>query len=290
MNAPIIQLIHTQLDAVYSADAVAPPSAAVPRRRWRLGPGRAIPYGRAIGPILLLLLWFGASALGLIDPRILPAPWTVVQAALDLISDGRLQDNLETSAIRAGQGFAYGVLGGVVVALLAGLTRFGEYTLDGLVEVKRAIPTLALIPLLMLWLGIGETMKVTIIALGVFAPVYINTFAGLRGIDSKYVELAETLKVSHWSFLRHVVLPGALPGFLLGLRFGVNAAWLTLVVVEQLNATSGIGYMIDLARTYGQTEIVLVGICVYALLGLTSDGIVRLIQRRVLSWRRTLAD
>jgi sulfonate transport system permease protein len=130
---------------------------------------------------------------------------------------------------------------------------------------------------------------VTVISLSVFIPIYINTHTALRGIDLKHVELAETLGLSRWAFIRQVVLPGSLPGFFLGLRFGVMGAWLALVVVEQLNATSGIGYMINLARNYAQSDVMVVGLVVYALLGLSSDILVRLAESRVVAWRRTLA-
>jgi sulfonate transport system permease protein len=260
------------------------------RRKRRLGPGKQLKFGAAIGPILLLVVWSIGSATGWLDPRVLSAPWTVVTTTGDLIADGRLQSNLWTSAQRAFAGLGIGVLLGTVLALLSGLSRLGEAILDGPIQIKRAIPSLALLPLLILWLGIGESMKVTTITLGVFVPIYIHTHNGLRTIDSRYVELAETVGLSRWEFIRRVVLPGALPGFLLGLRFAVTAAWLSLVVVEQINSTSGIGYMMELARTYGQTDIIIVGLVLYGVLGLLSDGVVRLVQRRTLSWRRTLAD
>ena len=260
------------------------------RRRRRLGPGKPIKFGAAIGPVLLLVVWSIGSATGWLDPRVLSAPWTVVTTTGDLIADGRLQSNLLTSAQRAFVGLGLGVALGTVLALLSGLSRFGEAVLDGPIQIKRAIPSLALLPLLILWLGIGESMKITTITLGVFVPIYIHTHNGLRTIDSRYVELAETVGLSRWQFIRRVVLPGALPGFLLGLRFAVTGAWLALVVVEQINSTSGIGYMMELARTYGQTDIIIVGLVLYGVLGLLSDGAVRLIQRKALSWRRTLAD
>ncbi|MEV0524134.1 ABC transporter permease [Streptomyces sp. NPDC050439] len=259
-----------------------------PRRR-RLGPGRPVPYGWAIGPLLLLALWSVGSAAGFIDARNLSAPWTVVSTAGDLIAEGRLQSNLATSAQRAALGLLFGTAAGLALAITAGLSRIGEGIIDGPVQIKRAIPSLALIPLLILWFGIGESMKVITIALGVFVPVYIHTHNGLRTIDGRYAELAETVGLSRTGFVRHVVLPGALPGFLLGMRFAVTAAWLSLVVVEQVNATSGIGYMMELARTYGQTDIIIVGLVVYGLLGLVSDALVRLVERKALSWRRTLA-
>ncbi|MFC9914178.1 ABC transporter permease [Streptomyces sp. NPDC127197] len=275
-----------------AAPAVHAPAPVIPTRRTgrkRLGPGRAVPYGWAIGPLLLLALWAAGSGLGLIDARSLPAPWIIAQTTGDLVADGRLQSHLATSAQRALLGLLFGVLAGLVLALVSGLSRLGEAVIDGPVQIKRAIPSLALIPLLILWFGIGETMKVITIALGVFVPIYIHTHNGLRTIDNRYAELAETVRLSRLGFVRHVVLPGALPGFLLGMRFAVTAAWLALVVVEQVNATSGIGYMMELARTYGQTDIIIVGLVVYGLLGLVSDALVRLVERRALSWRRTLA-
>jgi sulfonate transport system permease protein len=260
------------------------------RRARRLGPGKPIPFGLQIGPALLIAIWIIGSATGLIDPRILSAPWTVATTAVDLIIEGRLQANLAISGSRALQGLALGIVIGTALALASGLSRWGEALIDGPVQIKRAIPTLALIPLLILWFGIGETMKVTVITLAVIVPIYIHTHNGLRTIDNRYVELAETLRMSHLEFITQVVLPGALPGFLLGLRFALTSAWLSLVVVEQINATSGLGYMIELARTYGQTNVILVGLVVYALLGLLSDALVRLIAKRTLSWRRTLAE
>ncbi|MFY1614755.1 ABC transporter permease [Micromonospora sp. WMMD736] len=265
-------------------------TAAVGRPRRRLTPGRPIPFGAAIGPTLLLAVWAAGSAAGWIDPRTLSAPWTVLTTAGDLVADGRLQDNLVISAQRAGLGLAIGTAVGTVLAVFAGLSRWGEAILDGPIQIKRAIPALALIPLLVLWFGIGEQMKVITITLGVFVPVYIHTHNGLRTIDSRYVELGESLRLRRTAFIRRIVLPGALPGFLLGMRFAVVGAWLSLVVVEQINSTSGIGYMMELAREYGQTDVIIVGLVLYGLLGLLSDGVVRLAQRRALSWRRTLAD
>ncbi|MER7800814.1 ABC transporter permease [Streptomyces parvulus] len=272
--------------------AQAPPPGPAPLRaprRPRLGPGKPVRYGWAIGPVLLLALWAAGSGLGVFDVRSLPAPWTIASTARDLVDNGKLPSHLATSAQRALLGLLFGVAAGLLLALVSGLSRLGEAVLDGPVQIKRSVPSLALIPLLILWFGIGETMKVITIALGVFVPVYIHTHNGLRAIDSRYAELAETVRLGRLGFVRHVVLPGALPGFLLGMRFAVTGAWLALVVVEQVNATSGIGYMMELARTYGQTDVIIVGLVVYGLLGLASDALVRLVERRALSWRRTLA-
>lgn len=256
--------------------------------RWRTSKRR--PYEAALGPLLLLAAWTIASATGALDPRVLSAPWTVITTAFELIADGRLQSHLATSATRVALGLAAGTVVGTLLALLSGLTRVGEATIDGLIQLKRSVPLLALIPLFILWLGIGEAMKLLTIALAVTLPVYIHTHAGLRAIDARFIELAETLHLGRWDFVRRIALPGALPGFLMGLRLGVTSSLLSLVVVEQINATSGIGYMMSLARTYGQTEIILVGLVVYGLFGLSSDAGLRAIEKRALAWRRSLAS
>lgn len=264
------------------------PSADVRPRIRRLGLRKPVPLAAGSGIVLLLAVWTAGSTAGLIDPRVLSAPWTVVTTGVDLAVDGNLLENLWVSLTRAAQGLVWGVLAGVVLALLSGLSRVGEALLDGPIQVKRAVPNLALLPLLILWFGIGEEMKVITIALGVFIPIYIHTHNGLRSIDKRYVELAETLRLGRRQFVTRVVLPGALPGFLLGLRFAVTGSLLALVVVEQVNGTAGIGYMMELARTYGQTEVIFVGLVVYGVLGYTADYSVRLLQRKALTWRRTL--
>ncbi|WP_035699619.1 ABC transporter permease, partial [Glycomyces tenuis] len=212
------------------------------------------------------------------------------QTAAELISSGRLGADLLVSAQRFAIGLVFGVAAGVALALVSGLSRIGEAIVDGPVQIKRSIPNLALLPLLLLWFGIDERMKIITIALGVLIPIYIHTHNGLRSIDSRYAELSETVRLGHGAFIGRVILPGALPGFLLGMRFAVTSAWLSLVVVEQVNATNGIGYMMQLAGSYGQTDVIIVGLVLYGLLGLISDGIVRIVQRRALSWRRTLED
>ena len=293
MNAPAGPRLEVTATIAFEAVPIDSPGEAAPpagaRKARGLGRGDKVALGWLLGPFLLLLAWTTGSAAGLIDPRILPSPWATLAAGVGLVRDGRLQANLAISALRAGEGFAWGVAAGSLLGLVAGLSQLGDYAIDGLVQIKRSIPTLALIPLLVLWFGIGETMKVTVIAISVFIPMYIQIHTALRGIDVRHLELAETLGLGRWRFIRHVVLPGTAPGFMTGLRFGVMAAWLALVVVEQLNATSGIGYMINLARTYAQSDVILVGLVVYALLGLASDAAVRRLEARVLVWRRTLA-
>ena len=266
------------------------PAATARNRRTRraLTPGKLGPLGLLFGPAVVLAIWQLSSSLGWLSPRLLASPITALEVGYELFRSGDLTGHLLTSATRAYLGLGIGVVAGLVLALISGLTRTGEASIDGLVQIKRAIPTLALIPLAILWLGIGEFMKIAIIATSVLVPVYINTHAALRSIDIRYVELARTVGLSHWEFVRRIALPGALPGFFTGLRLAVTTCWTALVVLEQINTTKGIGYLMSRARDYGQTEIIVVGLVIYAILGLASDGIVRLWERRSLSYRKVI--
>ncbi|KUO13871.1 ABC transporter permease [Streptomyces sp. DSM 15324] len=271
----------------------APVAVAVeqPRRRRRsLAPGKRLPAARLAGPLLLVALWAAASAAGRLDPGAIPAPWTVLATGARLWTDGTLPTDVLTSLERAGYGFAIGLTAGVALALASGLSRTGEALIDGTVQLNRAIPVLGLIPLFILWLGIGETFKIAIIAIVVYIPIYLNTHAALSGIDHRFVELAEVQGLSRLQFVRQIVIPGALPGFFVGLRLGVTGSWLGLVVLEQINATSGLGYLMFQAQNYGRSDVILVGLLIYGVFGLVSDSAVRLVERRVLSWRRTLSN
>ncbi|GLW33594.1 ABC transporter permease [Actinoplanes regularis] len=256
--------------------------------RRRLGPGRRIRFAFWIGPALVLALWSAGSATGVITPAILSAPWDVVVAFEDQWVNHDLLGNILSSLQRAAIGLTLGVVTGAVLAVVSGLSRIGESLIDGPIQIKRSVPTLAVIPLFIAWFGIDQEMKIITIALISLVPIYIHTHNGLRSIDGKYAELAETIGIGRGEFVRHVVLPGALPGFLLGMRFAVTASLLGLVVVEQYNAVAGIGHMITLAEQYGQTDVIVVGLVIYGIFGYCADSAVRLTGRRVLAWRQTL--
>lgn len=251
------------------------------------------PLGRGtslLGPSLLLLAWELAAQVGWLSADVLAPPSTAVTTGYRLLVDGLLWPHLQASAWRAWAGLVIGVALGLVLALVAGLSRTGDALIDGVVQAKRAIPTLALIPLAILWLGIGDSMKITLIATGVCLPVYLSTHAALKGIDLRYVELAQTLELDRWTFIRKVAMPGALPGFFVGLRFAVTICWGALVVLEQINTTQGIGYLMNRARDYGQTDVIVVGLVTYMVLGMASDRLVRVVERRVLRYRRVIGS
>lgn len=283
-------MTQAPLDMAVPGLAQRQPAPATARPAPPLVPERLSQGMLLIGPALLLVLWEAASRIGWLSPETLTAPSQALVAGYDMVADGSLLPHLLASAGRAYSGLFLGVLAGVVLALASGLTRTGEALLDGLVQIKRAVPTLALIPLAIIWLGIGESMKIFLIFTAVLVPVYLNTHAALRGIDIGHVELAQTLGLSRAEFIRKVALPGALPGFFVGLRIAVSLCWTALVVLELINTQTGIGYLMNRARDWGQTDVIVVGILIYALLGLLSDAVVRRIEARVLSYRRSLGS
>ncbi|NPD69422.1 ABC transporter permease [Lichenicola cladoniae] len=240
---------------------------------------------RAVSPLLILAIWQAASSSGLVSPQTLASPWRILVTMRGLIADGSLLHNLSVSLVRAGSGLAIAIVAGVVLALIAGLSRVGEDAIDGPMQMIRTLPALALVPLFILWFGIGETPKIALIALGALVPIYLNLFKGIRSVDPKLLEMGRTLGLSRAQTIRDIVLPGALPDLLVGLRFSVGISWLMLVVAEQVNANSGIGHMMMDAEDFLRTDIILVGLLIYAALGLISDQIVRTMERVFLAWR-----
>lgn len=243
------------------------------------------PLRRAVGPILLLLVWHLASTSGLLPAEVLAGPATVVGSAGELIASGELQAAIAASLGRVVTGLAIGGTLGVGLALVSGLSRIGEDLLDSTVQMLRTIPTIALIPLLIIWFGIGEQPKIALIAIATAFPLYLNVYAGIRNVDQTLVEAARTLGLRRAGLIRHVILPGAMPGALVGLRYSLAVAWLALVFGEQINATAGIGYLMNNAREFFQTDVIVVCLVIYALLGLAVDAIVRGLERTLLAWR-----
>lgn len=194
--------------------------------------------------------------------------------------------NLLISLRRVLEGLGLGVGIGLTLAVLSGLFRAGEDLLDPVVQAARAVPILGLVPLAIIWFGVGEMPKIFLIALGSTFAIYINTFAGIRSVDQKLVEAGETFGLTRWGLVRRVILPGALPNFLVGLRLALVGSWLIVIVAEEINAQSGIGYLIMQAQTTDRTDIMMMGLAIYAILGLLADALVRLLERRLLSWRR----
>ena len=264
---------------VATIDGRAPANASGPwkRHKWSII--------RFSSPVVLLALWQILSATGLIPQDVLPAPQLIFDAGLQLVRDGKLADALEVSGVRVLEGLALGGLVGVALGVAVGLSRWVEATADPPLQMVRALPHLGLIPLFILWFGIGELPKVLLVALGVSFPLYLNTFSAIRQVDPKLLETADVLGFSLWQRLRTIILPSAAPQVLVVLRQSLAIAWLTLIVAEQINADKGIGFLINNARDFLRIDIIIFCLVVYALLGITTDAIVRALENRALRYR-----
>ena len=253
--------------------------------------GRGGGWYRLISPVVALGLWQAASSTGILPASKLASPASIAHTAYTLVvtgspAYGTLQASLLASCERWAVGLAIGVAVGVLLAVLTGLSRIGEATLDPILQALRSVPLLGLIPLFIVWFGIGELPKVLFVVLSALFPMYINTFAGIRGVDSKLGELGHVLGLRRSEMIRHIVLPGALPAALTGLQLSVVFSLIALVVGEQINATSGLGFMITQAEQFLNNSVIMVALIVYAILGLLANGAVRLLERKALAWRR----
>ncbi len=235
-------------------------------------------------PVTALVVWQGLASAGLISSRLMPAPVDVVLAAYSLILSGELVHHLGISLARAAAGFVVGGAIGFLLGLVNGISPLADRLFDTSVQMIRNIPHLAMIPLVILWFGIGEEAKLFLVALGVMFPIYLNTYHGIRSIDRGLIEMAESYGLSGWRLFVQVILPGALPSILVGVRFALGIMWLTLIVAETISSSSGIGYMAMNAREFLQTDVVVVAILLYALLGKIADSVARLFERGFLRW------
>ena len=260
-------------------DSELSPSIAPVRKR------RSRQWLRALSPLALLALWQIGCSTGFISPRTLAAPSQVIASFIELTADGALQHHLFVSLIRVAKGMSIALFVGGSLALLAGLSRTGEYVIDAPMQMLRTLPVLALIPFFIIWFGIGEVPKVALVAMAAVFPIYLTLFSGIRGVDTKLIEIAKIIGLSRTAMIRHVILPGALPTALVGIRYSFGVSWLILVAAEQVNATSGIGYLMNDARDFMRIDILVVGLLIYAFLGLVVDILVRWLERRLLGWR-----
>ena len=247
------------------------------RRKWELL--------RIASPLVLVALWQLGSAIELIPESVLPAPSLIAEAGVELIRNGQLADALYVSGVRVIEGLVLGGVVGLTLGAAVGLSRWFESTIDPPMQMVRALPHLGLIPLFILWFGIGELPKVLLVALGVSFPLYLNTFSAIRQVDPKLYETAQVLGFSFWQRLTRIIVPSAAPQVLVGFRQSLAIAWLTLIVAEQINANKGVGFLINNARDFLRIDIIIFGLVVYALLGIITDAIVRVLERRALRYR-----
>ncbi|WP_250474201.1 ABC transporter permease [Caballeronia sp. GAFFF1] len=236
-------------------------------------------------PLALIVLWQLASSLQVVAPETLPPPTVIVAALKELVADGELQSAIGVSLVRAATGLAIGGGIGLIAGLFAGLWRVGEEIVDAPLQMLRTIPFIALIPLFITWFGIGEGAKVAVILAATIFPMYLNTYAGVRGVDPKLLEAARVFGLSSRQMALRIILPTALPSILVGVRYSSAVALLALVVAEQINAQNGIGYILVNANQNQRADIIIAGILVYAALGIVTDLVMRALEHLALPWR-----
>ena len=237
-----------------------------------------------LAPVLLVIVWESLAQAGWLSPQVLPAPSKVIRTAFKLATTGTLLNDLGVSLLRAAAGFAIGAAVGAGLGILVGFSRIAEAAIDRSVQMIRAIPFLAALPLVIVWLGVGEAEKIFLVALGVTFPIYINTVLGIRQVDPKLLELGRVQGLGSIQLISRIILPGALPSILTGVRYALATAWLALVVAETIGAQSGIGFLAMDAREFLRTDVIVLTIVIYALIGVAADAIARFLERRLLAW------
>jgi sulfonate transport system permease protein len=275
--------------------ALVPPPSATPAAESPAvepgtvrGPQALSPWVRRllpwVIPVLALATWAILSRTGTLSRRILPEPTLVVAAAWRLLVSGELLHHLAVSFQRAMLGFVIGGSAGFALGLVNGTSRWAEALFDTPIQMIRNVPHLALLPLVILWFGLDEEAKVFLVAVGVLFPIYVNTYHGARTVDRALLEMSTVYGLGRWERFRDVVLPGALPSILVGVRFALGVMWLSLIVAETIAADAGIGYLAMNAREFMQTDVVVMSILLYAALGKLADVAARRLERRWLPW------
>ena len=275
-------------EPIAPAAVQAPPRPATPAR-----PSRARLAGLAAGltgfilPLILLIAWHLASVSGLIKPYLLPPPSAVAATLWELALNGTLAKHVQASVTRWAVGFVLGGGLGLLLGSWVGLSRGAERLLDTSVQMLRTVPFLAMAPLLIIWLGLDEAPKITLVGLAAFFPLYINTFAGIRNVDRKLIEVGRVYRLSRVEMLRRVIIPAALPAVFTGVRYGLGVAWLALVVAELMGASRGLGFMLVEGREFVRIDVIVGGILLFSVVGKLVDLFVRLLEGHFLRWRDT---
>lgn len=246
-------------------------------------------YGSLL-PLVLLIGWEVAGRANLIESHLLPVPSVIIQSLFEMVVEGTLWGHVGTTLIRVFVGFLFGTVAAILLGSFVGYTKLAEYIFDPLIQAFRSIPSLAWVPLFILWMGIGETSKVTLIAVGVFFPVYLNMVAGIRGVDRKLIEVGKIYGFSNFEIVRRIILPAALPSFLTGIRSGLGLGWMFVVAAEIMGASKGLGYLLILGQNTYSADVIIGSILLFAILGKLTDWILKLIEERSLKWQDSFAN
>lgn len=246
--------------------------------------GRTVILGSII-PVTLLIIWEVLSRLEVFPAYQLPAPTVIFNTILTMAQDGTLWSHIGITTIRVFQGFILGTIVAIILGSLVGFYKKAEQLLDPMLQAFRSIPSLAWVPLFILWMGIGEPSKVTMIAVGVFFPVYLNIVSGISGVDRKLIEVGKMYGLNNFQLIKRIILPAALPSFIVGLRSGLGLGWMFVVAAELMGASQGLGYLLVLGQNTLSPETIIASIILFAVIGKLSDWILKLIQDRSLHWQ-----
>ncbi|HEY4552642.1 MAG TPA: ABC transporter permease [Bacillaceae bacterium] len=255
--------------------------SAKKHERWMIG---------SIIPFLLLVIWEGAARAGLIEPHLLPAPSRIFQEISRMAAEGALWGHIGTTFLRVFAGFLLGTLTAVLLGSAVGYFSFFDKLIDPLIQGFRSIPSLAWVPLFILWMGIGESSKVTLIAVGVFFPVYLNIVSGIQGVDRKLIEVGKIYGFSSRDTLRKIILPASLPSFLVGIRSGLGLGWMFVVAAEIMGASKGLGYLLVVGQNTYSPELVIASIILFAIIGKSTDSLLKKLEKKSLSWQDSLSN
>ena len=241
-------------------------------------------------PVALVIIWELSSRLGWVAPHLLPAPTTVLEEVVSMAQSGELWGHIWITLYRVLAGFLVGASVAIVLGAATGYSKLANQLLDPMLQALRAIPSLAWVPLFILWIGIGEASKITLVAVGVFFPVYLNLTSGIQGVDRKLIEVGRMYHFSSVQLIRRIILPASLPSFLVGIRSGLSLGWMFVVAAELLGASQGLGYLMVFGQNTSAPELVVGSILLFAIFGKVTDEILKRIQTRALRWQDNMKN
>ena len=235
-------------------------------------------------PIPILLVWEGAALAGQLKPYTMPEPKVIVTTTIQMLRSGELLQNIGVSIFLVLEGFFLALLVAFVLGLFVSLFPKFELFTDMVIQIIKPIPPIAWIPLAILWFGIGQNSKIYIIFIGAVFPIFLNTVDGIKGIDKKYLELATVYEVPKIQLVRKILIPGALPSIMTGIRLGLGNAWVCVVAAEMIGATSGVGYMLANGRSLSRPDIVILGMLIVGIFGKLMDDFLRFLRKKLITW------
>lgn len=244
----------------------------------------------SVFPVVLVILWELLSRYGILQEHLLPSPTGIVHTVLEMGREGTLWAHMGITLYRVVVGFSLGTVAGVLIGTVVGIRRTAEQLFDPLIQAFRSIPSIAWVPLFILWMGIGESSKITLIAVGVFFPVYLNIVSGIRGVDRKLIEVGHIYHLTPLEQIRRIILPASLPSFLVGIRSGLGLGWMFVVAAELMGASQGLGYLLVFGQNTYSPQLIIASIVLFAVLGKLTDAVLKYIELKLLHWRDTITD